>query len=121
MGAKLAGQKSKSPTRAEKMLCDELTRQHVVFVQQKVIVGYDGFRIADFYLLRGTMTPLIVEVDGAYHDETKEDDAVREKWIVKNTGAKIIRFKNEEIYENVVGVVERIKEYHIIIEKRSQT
>jgi very-short-patch-repair endonuclease len=64
--------------------------------------------IADFYCHE---TRLVIELDGGIHfsDENREYDENRtaeiEKWDIK-----VIRFKNEEVYENLDEVVGRIKE-----------
>jgi len=60
---------------------------------------------------------LIIEVDGGQHNElaTTEKDKQRTKWL-EGKGYQVIRFWNNDVLENVDGVLIRIKE---ILEMRS--
>ncbi|BAU56043.1 methylmalonyl-CoA mutase family protein [Mucilaginibacter gotjawali] len=73
----------------------KIRRQHAI----------DGY-IADFVCLpKG----LVIEVDGGYHEATKEEDDIRTK-VLNNEGFKVIRFTNEEIANNTTRVIQIIKE-----------
>lgn len=50
---------------------------------------------------------LIIEVDGGQHADAIERDRVRTKFI-ENEGYRVIRFWNNEVIENLDGVVETI-------------
>ena len=54
---------------------------------------------------------IIIEVDGGQHNEPKniEYDKTRTEYL-NNLGYKVVRFWNNEIYENIEGVVLRLKE-----------
>ena len=54
---------------------------------------------------------LIIELDGSQHmdNELQKHDAIRENYL-KNLGYKIIRFYNNEIIENIEGVLEKIRQ-----------
>lgn len=54
---------------------------------------------------------IIIEVDGGQHNEPEniEYDKTRTEYL-NNLGYKVIRFWNNEIYENIEGVVLRLKE-----------
>ena len=54
---------------------------------------------------------IIIEIDGGQHNEPEniEYDKTRTEYL-KNLGYKVIRFWNNEIYENIEGVVLRLKE-----------
>ncbi len=74
--------------------------QGLHFRRQQVI---DGF-IVDFYChAKG----LVVEVDGGIHQEQAEYDAERDR-ILQARGLRILRIQNEEVREDLPGVLARI-------------
>ena len=54
---------------------------------------------------------IIIEIDGGQHNEPEniEYDKTRTEYL-NNLGYKVIRFWNNEIYENIEGVVFQLKE-----------
>lgn len=70
------------------------------FRRQQVVHGY----FPDFYCHQHE---LIVEVDGGIHELQKEYDAEREAYLF-SLGFRIIRFKNEEITNNLKNVLQKI-------------
>jgi very-short-patch-repair endonuclease len=90
-------------TPAEKILWEELrgSKLGVRFRRQQVIQGF----IVDFYCHKAG---LVVEVDGDIHDLQKEEDERREK-VLSEMGLKIVRFRNDEVIGNLLGVVQKIK------------
>lgn len=70
------------------------------FRQQHVI---DRF-IVDFCSIEDS---LIIEVDGQIHDEQIEYDADRTK-ILEQYGYQVLRFRNEEIFEDIENVTSQI-------------
>ena len=91
-------------TPAEKILWNELrgNKLGVHFRRQQVIAGF----IVDFYCHK---IGLVIEVDGDIHDLQKEEDARREK-VLKEMGLRIIRFRNDEVENNLAGVITRVHE-----------
>jgi very-short-patch-repair endonuclease len=83
-------------TPAETILWQELrgNKLGVHFRRQQVIKGF----IVDFYCHKAG---LIIEVDGAIHDEDaqKEYDIKREQ-VLNALGLRVVRFPNEEIKES---------------------
>ncbi len=67
-----------------------------------------GDYIADFICIKRM---LVIEVDGGYHNEPmqQQDDQMRTEFM-ESKGYTVIRFKNEEINNNLNEVVMRIKE-----------
>ncbi|MCR4592666.1 MAG: endonuclease domain-containing protein [Bacteroidaceae bacterium] len=67
-----------------------------------------GDYITDFICLK---RKLVIEVDGGYHNEPmqQQDDQMRTDFL-ESIGYTVIRFKNEEIYNNLNEVVMRVKE-----------
>ena len=75
------------------------------FLRQYIIGNY----IVDF-ICRDE--GLIIEVDGAYHSEPRQqqDDEIREEWL-KSQGYHIIRFSNEEVLMDTDNVISEIEHY----------
>jgi len=92
-------------TPAEKTLWNELRANKLGFHfrRQQIIEGF----IVDFYCHRAS---LVIEVDGDIHDLQQEEDARREK-ALSALGLRVIRFRNDEVERNLLGVIERIKQY----------
>jgi very-short-patch-repair endonuclease len=63
-----------------------------------------GPYIADFFCLRAR---LVVELDGSQHAERAVEDAARTRWL-ESQGFKVIRFWNQEVLQNLEGVLETI-------------
>jgi very-short-patch-repair endonuclease len=84
-------------------------------MRQKPIYVYtednwlDRFIIADFYCAEKN---LVIELDWGIHleKEVLELDKVKEK-LLENKWIKVLRFKNEEIYEKIWKVLEKINKY----------
>lgn len=70
------------------------------FRRQQII---DGF-IADFYC---HSAKLIIEVDGGIHQQQAEYDAERDQVLLAR-GLRLLRIKNEEVRQNLDGVLVRI-------------
>ena len=50
-----------------------------------------------------------VEVDGDIHDLQKDEDSRREK-VLNELGLRIVRFRNEEVLNNLSTVLKKTKE-----------
>lgn len=95
----------KNMTVAEKVLWEKLRNRKLLglkFRRQQLIQGF----IADFYC---DETRLCVEVDGNIHDEPeqKKIDLHREK-VFKLWRIKTIRFKNDDVLNNITDVLKNI-------------
>lgn len=92
-------------TPAEKRLWQEVRAKKlgVRFRRQQVITGF----IVDFYCHRAA---LVVEVDGDIHDLQQDEDARREK-VLTDMGLRIIRFQNDEIFTDLIAVVQSIRKF----------
>ncbi|MHB1196560.1 MAG: endonuclease domain-containing protein [Lutibacter sp.] len=93
-------------TLSEKILWKELDNNKLLdvkFRRQHPI----GIYIVDFYAHK---LKLIIELDGKYHQNKKQQilDDERTTFLEFN-GLKVIRFKNEEILENLSTVIQKIK------------
>ena len=51
----------------------------------------------------------MVEVDGGQHQEEKDKDAERDKWL-QSQGFRILRFWDNEVLKNIEGVLAVIGE-----------
>jgi len=65
-----------------------------------------GHYVVDFCSLEKR---LIVELDGGQHALNQDEDAKRTQYL-KKSGYKVICFWNNEVLENIEGVLERIKQ-----------
>ena len=96
----------RNETIAEKLLWEKLRNNQLEglkFRRQHPVNIY----IADFYCHK---FKLIIELDGDYHDqeEQKQKDEVRTE-VLRLNDLKIIRFKNEEVEQNINQVLITIK------------
>ena len=84
--------------RNEKPGGEDFLRQHII-----------GDYIADFASRHGG---LIVEIDGGYHSEPKqqEEDQMRET-ALERMGYHIMRFTNEEVLYDIENVLQKITDY----------
>jgi very-short-patch-repair endonuclease len=90
------------PTDAEHRLWQHLRAwrlPHFKFRRQQPLGNY----IADFVCLEAR---LIVELDGGQHNGSASDIA-RDAWLTSQ-GFVVLRFWNNEVFENLEGVLERI-------------
>jgi very-short-patch-repair endonuclease len=96
-----------NPTLAEKMLWREIRGKQLGYEFHRQI-PIDQF-IVDFYCHE---LLLAVEVDGASHDseDAKAKDLDRQARI-ENRGVSFLRFQDDEVINQLDGVVEKIKEW----------
>ena len=91
--------------RGRKFLGLKFLRQHPVIYDR---INYaPKYFIPDFYCAE---KKLVIEVDGKIHDFQKERDIEREE-ILKDGGLHILRFKNEEINDDVFKVLKKIEAF----------
>jgi very-short-patch-repair endonuclease len=88
--------------RNKKFLGKKFYRQHPIFHD---ITGKETFFVADFYCFTDK---LIIELDGKYHKHRLKEDAERKK-ILNHLGFSVIRFSNDEIINNLEGVLSKVK------------
>ncbi|MEZ4778924.1 MAG: DUF559 domain-containing protein [Flavobacteriaceae bacterium] len=93
----------RNQTSAEKCLWQLIRKKSmgVEFHRQVPILDY----IVDFYCHE---IGLIVEVDGPSHEESFLEDSKRQERLEKE-GLRLLRFKNEMIYENIEMVISQIE------------
>ncbi len=101
-----AAELRRNMTNAEKFLWEELRNKKLAgltFRRQHPINQF----IADFYCHKAK---LVIEIDGSMHDidEYKIKDKGREDEFEK-FGITTIRFKNEEVFQNLDNVIEIIR------------
>jgi very-short-patch-repair endonuclease len=98
----------KEMTLAEVLLWNEL--------KQKQLLGYDFHRqkpidayVVDFFCPK---LLLAIEIDGASHDGKQTEDRKRQKEI-EQYGISFLRFSDNEVRQNLSGVLECIREWII--------
>lgn len=84
---------SRKPTEAELKMAEILDSLPIRYVPQKIHFRKGVRRIYDFFIRKHL---IIVEVDGSYHDESKDKkrDAETQRLFPKY---RTVRFKNEEV------------------------
>lgn len=98
----------KNATRAEIILWEELRNRKFYafkFRRQHPIRGF----IADFYC---NELKLVIEVDGEVHDGECQIEYDKERTFeLGELGIKVLRFKNEEVENNIKEVLNKIRNY----------
>src|SRR5689334_12520275 len=90
-------------TTAEKLLWDALRDRQLAglkFRRQRPA----GPFVLDFFC---SAHKLVVEVDGAVHDEQQEQDQARTE-LLQHYGYRVIRFHNDEVIADLGGVLAQI-------------
>ena len=82
------------------------------FLRNRQLDGYKfrrqqpiGPYIADFACLS---EKLLIELDGGHHAERSSHDAARDRYL-QDRGYKVLRFWNNDVFGNCLGVLERIQ------------
>jgi very-short-patch-repair endonuclease len=99
-----AKQLRQNMTPQEKVLWGHLRAKQLAglhFRRQQIIDGY----IVDFYCNKAG---LVIEVDGPIHLRQKDYDQERDEQL-KSRGLRIIHIRNDEIDQNLEGVLEEIR------------
>ncbi len=78
-------------------------RQYPMFVDN---AGKETFFIADFYCHEEA---LVLEIDGPIHRFQQNQDALRTR-IINQMRIRVIRFRNEEVLQDLHGVLHKIEE-----------
>lgn len=95
-----------SMSNAEKILWERLRRRQINnkrFLRQYSVGKY----VIDFYCPE---IKLAIEADGDTHNSDEEIEYDKYRQIeVENLGIKFLRFKNDEIFENIVNVIKKIE------------
>jgi very-short-patch-repair endonuclease len=92
--------------RDKKLLDRKFYRQHPIFYD---LTGIESFFIADFFCYEES---LVVELDGQIHQYRLKKDSERTE-ILNALGLRVVRFKNEQIENNLIQVLEEVKTYFI--------
>ena len=104
----LRQQLRRESTPYENILWRRLQKRQVLGLKFRRQHGYGPY-VLDFYC---PTIRLCIEVDGEVHDspEAKKHDSERTEFL-EQEGITVIRFRNEEIENNVESVVEKIKAF----------
>jgi very-short-patch-repair endonuclease len=99
----LARQQRHKPTPAEDVLWQRLRNRQVNGVKFRRQHAIERF-IVDFYAAQAS---LVIEVDGAIHDYTEEEDTIRQRFL-EDMGIRVLRFHNQELTDDIESVARRI-------------
>ena len=102
-------------TDTEKILWEKIRAKKlwIKFYRQRPVLVMTENSMLDRYVISDFYSPdnkVIIEIDWSVHDikEVYLLDLEKEK-LLKNKWYKVIRFRNEEVFENLEGVLEEIK------------
>ena len=101
----LARKLRRNPTRAERLLWQQLRREQLgaKFRRQAVIRGW----VADFWC---PSARIVIEVDGGYHDTPRQRSRdMRRDVALMKLGIKTLRFTNEDVFERLGTVVSMVR------------
>ena len=90
--------------RNRKLANRKFLRQHPIEFEWN---GQKRFFIADFFCHEAM---LVIELDGKIHDLQKDRDAMRE-YVIKCLGMNVLRFTNDEIFNDIEKVILCIKNH----------
>jgi very-short-patch-repair endonuclease len=102
----LARQKRQEPTIPEDKLWQQLRGRKLAGMKFRRQHAIERF-ILDFYCAEAKLG---IEVDGAVHEYTQVEDAIRQEFL-ENFGLHIIRFTNEQVLNSMDGVLHEISKY----------
>ncbi|QEG38541.1 endonuclease domain-containing protein [Roseimaritima ulvae] len=92
-------QRRKKPTRSEGLLWSVLRSKQVCGLKFRREHSIDVW-IVDFACVAHK---LVVEVDGGYHDDTIEDDLIRQKKL-EQLGWRVLRFTDKDVEQDTESV-----------------
>lgn len=99
----LAKDLRKDQTKAEDIFWDVARNRQIEWLKFRRQSPF-GRYIADFYC---SEISLVIELDGKIHENQQEYDEIRDD-IISKYGVNILRVKNEEIFENLQWVIQKI-------------
>ena len=99
----LARQMRRNPTAAEAAVWERLRNRRLFGSRFRRQHAIDRF-LVDFYCAEAR---LVVEIDGPVHQYSRQEDAIRQE-LLESRGLRVLRFTNEEVGNNIDGVLERI-------------
>lgn len=105
MASKNARQLRKKPTEAELRLWSAIRRRQLDGLRFRRQVPLGSF-IVDFACYDAR---LVIELDGGQHAEQQQADAARTAWL-ESRGFQVLRFWNNEVFENLDGVLTVIRD-----------
>ena len=111
---KLARQLRNNSTLAEVLLWNQLKARKMKgyqFMRQKPIGNY----IVDFFCSK---LKLVIEIDGASHQNKKAYDTKRQKWL-EALGLSFLRFYDRDVKQNMNAVLQTIANWIDKFENRS--
>ena len=102
---KLAKTLRKSSTHVETLLWQKLKARQLEGIKFRRQQPIEDF-IVDFVSFEKRV---IIELDGGQHAENSEKDSQRDR-LFEESGFTVLRFWNNEVLENLDGVLEKIRE-----------
>ena len=95
----------KNSTSAETTLYNKLKAKQIEGIKFRRQQPIENF-IVDFVCFENR---IVIELDGGQHAENRDKDIERDRVLTEN-GFKVLRFWDNEVFENIDGVLEVIRE-----------
>jgi very-short-patch-repair endonuclease len=114
-------------TLAEKILWEEIRKKKILwktFYKQKSIYVYTENNFLNRYIIPDFVClteKIIIEIDWNIHDKKEIYELDKHKEILlKNLWYKILRFRNDEVLNNIQGVLEKLVASFLYVKERIQ-
>lgn len=88
-------------------LAELLDKHGVLYQSEAIFLNGDRHILADFFIPSAI---LVIEVDGAAHDDQKRYDAGRDRWLLDRYGVRTLRLPNNTVLRNPNDAVSFVKE-----------
>lgn len=92
-------------TRAEMAFCEFLDSHRILYEIENIFLNGDRWILADFYFKD---RKLVIEIDGSAHDDQKNYDAGRDRWLLGTYGVRTIRIANQTVFTRKDTLVETL-------------
>ncbi len=101
-GSKFVSELKSNATPAEIKAKTLIEDMGIKFSFQKMFFNCKTLYIMDFYIKSYDGSRYGIEIDGGYHTKKsqKEYDKRRDEWLLKKRKTTVLRFKNEELFNN---------------------
>jgi very-short-patch-repair endonuclease len=100
-------------TKAERMVKEVLDEGGIIYEFQKPFYDHQHCYIVDFFLTAISGKKYVIEIDGKTHNKrSRPYDVRRSMFLYARMGCCVIRIKNEEVFEDLDKVMNRIYDFN---------
>ena len=106
---------SNNSTSAEIVFKKILLQLKIAHQTQQIIYVFGGFFVADFTATNKEGKRYLLEIDGGYHFNWKQKQKDKKRSTkIRASGYGVLRFKNNEVFNDQEKVVRKLKKYKLI-------